>query len=300
MSQPVIRTLDLTKWYGRNRGVEGLDLEVGPGEIVGYLGPNGAGKTTTIRLLLGLIRPTRGSAELFGLDVRRRGTEARRRVGYLPGGLRLYESLSGRELLDYFGSLRGQRDRALEARLADRLDLDLTREIRTLSHGTKQKVGLVAALGAAPDLLILDEPTTGLDPLVQLTLFELLAEVRAEGRSVFLSSHVLPEAERACDRVAFIREGRLVAVEGIAAFKARAVRQISFEFAEAVPADAFAGLPGVTAVRADGTSVTCSVAGPVDAVAKEAARHTVLSLASAEPSLEDLFLAQYREAADAA
>ena len=300
MTEPVIRTRDLTKWYGRNRGIEGLDLEVGPGEIVGYLGPNGAGKTTTIRLLLDLIRPSRGSAELFGLDVRRHGADLRRRVGYLPGGLRLYESLSGRELLDYFGGLRGRRDRLLEARLAERLDLDLSREIRSLSHGTKQKVGLVAALAAAPDLLILDEPTTGLDPLVQIELFELLTEVRGEGRTVFLSSHILPEVERACDRVAFIREGRLVAVEAIAAFKARAVRRVELQFAEPVPAGAFAGLPGVRDVAQDGTTLTCSVTGPVDAVVKEAARHTVVAVTSAEPSLEDLFLAQYRETADAA
>jgi ABC-2 type transport system ATP-binding protein len=300
MATPVISTNDLTKWYGRSRGVEGLELAVEAGEVFGCLGPNGAGKTTTIRLLLDLIRPTRGSAELFGLDVRHAGPEARRRVGYLPGGLRLYESLSGRELLDYFGGVRGRRDLALEARLAERLACDLSREIRTLSHGTRQKVGLVAALAAAPDLLILDEPTTGLDPLVQLTLFEILAEVRAEGRTTFLSSHVLPEVERACDRVAFIRDGRLVLVEDVAAFKARAVRRIELQFDAPVPASAFARLPGVREVRADGAMLICSVAGSVDPVIKEAARHTVIALTSSEPSLEDLFLAQYREVPDAA
>lgn len=300
MAQPVIRVRDLSKRYGRHRGVDGLELDVAAGEMFGYLGPNGAGKTTTIRLLLDLIRPTRGTAELFGLDVRRHGPEVRRRVGYLPGGLRLYESLSGRELLEYVGSLRGGRDRALEASLAERLDCDLGREIRSLSHGNRQKVGLIAALAAAPDLLILDEPTTGLDPLVQLTLFEVLAEVRAAGRTVFLSSHVLPEVERSCDRVAFIREGRLVAVEDVAAFKARALRRVEFQFTEPVDAADFAGLPGVREVEARGSTLVCTVAGPVDALVKAAASRTVIAVATSEPSLEDLFLAHYREAADAA
>jgi ABC-2 type transport system ATP-binding protein len=301
MADVVIRTIGLTRRYGTRRGIDALDLEVFPGEIVGYLGPNGAGKTTTIRLLLDLIRPTSGRAELFGLDSHRDGLSARARIGYLPGGLRLYESLSGTELLAYLGHLRGRPDATRVARIAQRLDCDLTREIRTMSHGTRQKVGLVAAMAADPELLILDEPTTGLDPLVQLELFGLLEEVRAAGRTVFLSSHVLPEVERVCDRVAFIREGRLVALEDVAAFKGRAIRRVEIRFGAPVDPAPFAALAGVGEVRIDGPTLGCAVTGSFDALIKEAARHEVLGLATSESSLEDLFLAHYRrEPADAA
>lgn len=197
MADVVLRTEALTKFYGRDRGIVDVDVEIRPGEVFGFLGPNGAGKTTTIRLLLDLIRPTRGRAVLFGLDSHRDSLAIRRRVGYLPGELRLYDSLSGRELLDYFGHLRGRPVRKRAAVLAEQLDCDLTREIRTLSHGNRQKLGLIQALMNAPEFLILDEPTLGLDPLIQHEFFRLLDEARAAGQTVFLSSHNLPEIERA-------------------------------------------------------------------------------------------------------
>ena len=290
---PVIETDRLTKYYGRARGVIDLDLEVRPGEVYGFLGPNGAGKTTTIRLLLDFIRPTGGRATAFGLDVHRDSLAIRRRIGYLPGELTLYESLSGRELLSYFAHLRRlPRDGRGEA-LAERLDCDLGREIRTLSHGNRQKLGLVQALMGDPELAILDEPTLGLDPLVQLEFFRIVDELRAAGRTMFVSSHNLPEVERICDRVGIIREGRLLAVETVAGLKERAVRRLELRFAEAVPAAAFADVPGVRDLVLDGPNLACVVVGPVDPVLRAALRFRVEDVISHEPGLEEVFMAFY-------
>ena len=202
----VIRTERLTKSYGEHRGIIELDLEVAEGEIFGFLGPNGAGKTTTMRVLLDLIRPTSGRAEVFGIETTADPVAIHRRVGYLPGEFDLYDRLTGAQTITYFGNLRGGVDRAYVDGLIERLDLDPSRRFREYSKGNKQKVGLVVALQHKPDLLILDEPTAGLDPLVQQTFFGLVREARAEGRSIFLSSHIIDEVDRTCDRVAIIRE----------------------------------------------------------------------------------------------
>ena len=300
MSDPVIRTHGLTKLYGKSRGILDLDLEVLPGEVFGYLGPNGAGKTTTIRLLLDLIRPTGGRADVFGLDSHRAGLAIRRRVGFLPGELRLYGSVSAHELFSYFGHLRHRFDAADTARIAEALDLDTTREIRTLSHGNRQKVGLVQALMGRPELVILDEPTQGLDPFVQQTFYRLLDEIRADGRTVFMSSHVLPEIERTCDRVAIVREGRLLAVERVDDLKSRALRRLELRFDAPVPVDAFAGVPEIRDVIVDGSIVTCTVAGPVAGLFRAASAFPLLDVLSIEPSLEEIFLAYYGEAGHAA
>jgi ABC-2 type transport system ATP-binding protein len=260
MDGPAIVTRALTKTYGRARGVADLDLEVRPGEVFGYLGPNGAGKTTTLRLLLDLIRPTRGSATVLGLDSHREGRAIRRRVGYLPGDLRLYVSLSGRELLDYFGHLRGAIPRERAEALARRLDCDLGREIRALSSGNRQKLGLIQAFMSDPELLILDEPTNGLDPLVQQTFYELVLEARAAGRTVLLSSHILPEVERVCDRVGILREGRLVAVESIADLRARAVRRVEIEFGTPSSPPSRGSSPGSRACGRSRRRGACSAA----------------------------------------
>ena len=293
----VIVVEGLTKRYGKSRGVTDLSFDVAQGEALGFLGPNGAGKTTTIRLLLDFIRPTSGVVSLFGMDPRKEGVRVHRRLGYLPGELALYERMTAEAFLRAFADLRGGVGWSSVTEVAERLDLDLSKRIHELSHGNKQKVGLVQAFMHRPDLLILDEPTQGLDPLVQQTFYSMVAEERERGATVFLSSHVMPEVERVCDRVGIIREGELVTVTDIGELKARALRRIEFHFDEPVPAAAFETLPGVKDVTAHGDSVLLSVEGSADAVVKEAARHRLISLETHQPSLEEAFLSFYREGA---
>ena len=291
----VIVSSGLTKNYGKHRGIDSVNLEVKPGEVFGYLGPNGAGKTTTIRILLDFIRPTHGSVSIFGLDSRRGSIEVRRRTGYLPGEQSLYGNLTGHELLDFVANLRGGVDRQYVAHMAKRLDCDLTRHIRTLSHGNRQKVGLIQAFMHQPELIILDEPTAGLDPLVQQEFYHLVAEAKAAGRTIFLSSHILPEVERVCDRVGIIREGKLVAVETVETLKSRAVRRLEIHFARAVPQTGFAAIAGVRDVVVQNGVLTCTVIGSLDALVKAAAQFEVTNIVSHEPSLEEVFLTYYGE-----
>ena len=289
----VIQARDLTKRYGRRRGIEEVTFDVGRGEVFGFLGPNGAGKTTTIRILMDLIRPTSGAAWIFGLDVREGGLDIRRRVGYLPGELRLYEHMRAEDLLRYLGNLRGGLDRAEVERLAERLGAEVHRRIGELSSGNKQKVGIIQAFMHRPELLVLDEPTAGLDPLLQHEFQGMVSEAVAEGRTVFLSSHILPEVEALCHRVGIIREGRLVAVEEIGALKARALRRLEIQFAGPVPPAEFADLPGVRDVNTQDSVVRCTVVGALDAVIKAAARFEVVNVVSHEPGLEEIFLTYY-------
>lgn len=291
----VIGTEGLSKRYTGDRGILGLDLEVERGEVFGFLGPNGAGKTTTIRLLLDLIRPTAGSARVLGLDSRRESVAVRRRCGYLPGELSLYGRLTGEETLRYFAGLRGGVDWAVVRDNAERLDCDLARRNADLSSGNKRKLGLLQAFMHRPELLVLDEPTSGLDPLVQREFYGMVREAQAAGQSVFLSSHVLPEVQRICDRVAFIREARLVAVENVADLVGRAVREVEVEFARAVAPDAFAALPGVTVAEQNAAGLRLTVAGSMDALVKALAAHEVVSVTSREPDLEDVFMTFYGE-----
>ena len=298
MSVPVIATHTLTKSYGAARGVVELDLEVREGEVYGYLGPNGAGKTTTIRTLLDLLRPTSGRASVFGLDCQEESLAVRRMVGYLPGELSLYANLTGAELLRYLAAVRGGVDWRYAEELAECLALDLTRRVRDLSHGNRQKIGLVQAFLGRPPLLILDEPTNGLDPLVQRELQRWIAEARAEGRTVFLSSHVLHEVERMCDRVGVIRAGRLVAVETVAEIKSRSVRRVELTFARPVPSEEFARIADVEELHVEGARLTCVVQGSFDPLMKAAAAHEVIDVISREQSLEETFLALYGEESD--
>ncbi|HEY7002984.1 MAG TPA: ABC transporter ATP-binding protein [Gaiellaceae bacterium] len=292
-----VQALGLTKYYGRTRGIVELDLEVRTGEVFGLLGPNGAGKTTTIRLLLDFIRPSSGRIEVFGLDARRDSVAIRRRLGYLPGELQLYERLTPRELLTYFGHLR-RRDGLGDAEaLAGRLELELDRPIQALSKGNRQKVGLVQALMHRPELLVLDEPTSGLDPLVQQTFYELVREVVADRRTVFLSSHVLPEVQHVADRVAVIREGRLALVDSVESLRARAFTRVEVTFAEPPPADAFDAVPGVRVLERRADVVAFAVEGEADALVKALATFHVHALDSREADLEDIFLDLYRDAA---
>jgi ABC-2 type transport system ATP-binding protein len=294
----VIRAEHLTKFYGASRGVSGLELEVGAGEVFGFLGPNGAGKTTTIRVMLDLIHPTSGRIELFGLDAQKRSVEIRRRTGYLPGDLRLYERLTAREQLHYFAALRGLDGLGEGEKLAERFELELDRPIRSLSKGNRQKVGLVQAFLHRPELLLLDEPTAGLDPLVQITFNELLREVAAEGRTVFLSSHILSEVQRLADRVAIIREGALELVESVETLRARSFVRVEATFAKPPPKKAFAGLAGVRELERKGPVVLFALEGPADPLVKALARFEVLALDSHEADLEDFFLTLYREGAN--
>jgi ABC-2 type transport system ATP-binding protein len=296
---PVIHTERLTKAYGAHRGITELDLDVTEGEIFGFLGPNGAGKTTTMRVLLDLIRPTSGRAEVFGIETTRDPVAIHRRVGYLPGEFDLYDRLTGADTIAYFGNLRGGVDQGYVAELVERLDLDPSRRYREYSRGNKQKVGLVVALQHRPDLLILDEPTSGLDPLVQQTFFELVREARAEGRTVFLSSHIIDEVDRTCDRVAIIRAGRLVQVDRIDAIRRLAFHHVELTFGSPVAPAIFETLDGVEAVEVTGNVVSMRVNGPIGAVLATAAPHGLLDVVSREPNLEDVFLAQYGDPGDA-
>jgi ABC-2 type transport system ATP-binding protein len=289
----VIETDKLTKSYGAHRGILDVDLAVEQGEVFGFLGPNGAGKTTTIRLLLDLIRPTRGRARVFGLDTTGDAVAIHKRVGYLPGEFALYDRLTGGQTLEYFANLHGGVERDYQRSLIERLDLDPARRFREYSKGNKQKVGLVAALQHRPELLVLDEPTSGLDPLVQQAFFEILREAVGEGRTVFLSSHVLSEAEKTCDRVALIRDGMLVRVARVDALRDMAVHEVEMRFTEPVPAAEFERLAGVTNVVVDDHRLRMHVNGPIAPVVKIAACYELADFVSREPSLEETFLAEY-------
>jgi ABC-2 type transport system ATP-binding protein len=296
----VIRTEKLTKFYGSHRGIVEVDLEVDKGEVFGFLGPNGAGKTTTIRLLLDLIRPTSGKAYVFDIESSAGPVAIHRRIGYLPGEFALYDRLTGSETLEYFGNLRGGVDRAYQASLIERFDLDPSRRFREYSKGNKQKVGLVAALQHRPELLMLDEPTSGLDPLVQQTFFATMREAVRDGATVFLSSHILNEVERSCDRVAIIRDGRLVQVDRVDALRDLAHHQVELRFAGDPPADQFRSLPGVSDVVAEDHILRLRVQGSIAPVVEAAAKAGIVDFLSREPSLEETFLAQYgRESAEA-
>lgn len=289
-----ITTAGLTKFYGEHRGVIGVNLEIGEGEVFGLLGPNGAGKTTCIRLFLDLIHPTSGSATILGLDSRADSVRLRRHIGYLPGEFVTYGKLSVLDLLEYFANLRGgSLGRAIT--LADRFTLDLSRRIGELSRGNRQKVGLVQAFMSDPRVLILDEPSSALDPLLQQEFHRLVLEEAAAGKTLFISSHMLSEVEIICDRVGIIREGSLVTVEEVAALRKRALTRVVIEFNDPVsPAD-FGAIEGVTDLVVSDHRLTCSVTGSVDSLIKAAARHTVNKIESAQPSLEEVFLAYYSD-----
>ncbi|HEV8697510.1 MAG TPA: ABC transporter ATP-binding protein [Candidatus Limnocylindrales bacterium] len=296
----IIETEQLTKSYGSHRGIIDVDLVVNEGEAFGFLGPNGAGKTTTIRTLLDHIRPTSGLARIFGIVTTEDPVSIHRRVGYLPGEFTLYDKLTGGQTIEYFANLRGGVDQRYQRDLIARLDVDPSRKFKEYSKGNKQKIGLIVALQHRPDLLMLDEPTSGLDPLVQQTFYAVIREAKAEGRTVFLSSHILSEVERTCDRVAIIRDGRLARVDRVEALRDLAHHQVEVRFAGDVPVDAFAALPGVSEVTTEDHVLRMRVSGPITPVVREAARYELLDFVSREPSLEETFLAEYGHAGQAA
>ena len=296
-----IETSGLTKYYGDTPGIVDLDLEVSVGEVFGFLGPNGAGKSTTIRTLMNFLFPTRGSGAVLGLDIVGDTMDIRRRTGYLPGDLAMYDAMTAREFLLYMSNLRGIDTKASVEDLAARFELDLDRKIKDYSTGNRQKVGVVNAFMHRPELYILDEPTAGLDPLMQQEFQELVREVKAEGATVFLSSHILPEVDKIADRVGIVRESRLIAVDTLESFKAQAHQSLTLQFAEPVDVDAFAALPNVTSAesRNDGTVAALTVKGDMDDVVKAAADRHVISISTRADELEEVFLSYYAGSDDA-
>jgi ABC-2 type transport system ATP-binding protein len=296
-AEPAIRIRGLCKNYGAAVAVADLDLTVGTGEVFGFLGPNGAGKSTTIRILLDLLRPTAGEVTVLGQRPRRDGRALRRRIGYLPGDFVIYTRQSVLDALTGLGRLRGGVERGRIDGLCERLELDPHRRVSELSKGNRQKVGLVQAFMHEPELLILDEPTDGLDPLLRKEFAAMVAEVRAAGRTVFLSSHILSEVQTSADRVAMIRAGRLVAVDTVESLRERAVRRVQVEFGDKVPASEFDDLPFLENVTFEsttaGSTLHCHLTGSADALVKAIARHPVSTLSVEEPDLEEVFLTLY-------
>jgi ABC-2 type transport system ATP-binding protein len=296
MGVSAIRTSRLTKDYGRGRGLFELDLDIQPQEVFGYLGPNGAGKTTTIKCVMGMIRPTSGSAHVFGLDCLRDAVEVKRKVGYLPGDIPQFGAMRGKEVVAYFGGMRRGVDPKRVRDLAERFDLDLGRRFREYSSGNKQKLGIVLAFMHRPELLILDEPTSGLDPLNQQEFYRLLREVQSEGSTVFLSSHILSEVEEVCERVGILRAGKLVKVADLEELHRIRLHHVEIEFAEgtAIPEAAIRGAAGVDRVAVTDRLLTCTVRGSFDPLLKALMDASVTNLVSNEPSLEEVFLEYYR------
>ena len=294
----VIETERLTKVYsGGNKAVDDLTLAVEPGEIFGYLGPNGAGKTTTIHLLLDVIRPTRGGASLFGLDVRRDRTAIHARIGFLPAELNLWKNLTAREVIDHFARLRGGVDKAWFRTLTERLQFDASRRIRSYSTGNKRKLGLVLAMMHQPELLILDEPSSGLDPLMQQTFNQLMLETKSEGRTVFLSSHVLGEVQAICDRVGILNAGQLQMVSRVDALTHAAFRWVTVRVRGPVSALHLAGIPGVDDVTVADDVVRLRLTGDFDPLLRALDGTYVEDVEIERPTLEEIFLTYYTPAA---
>ena len=291
----IIQTHQLTKSYGKSRGILEVTFDIQEGEVFGFLGPNGAGKTTTMRTLMGLLRTNSGSATIGGLDCWTQSTEVKKLVGYLPGEFTFDPGLRGAQIIEYLGHLRGGVDQAYVRSLVKRLGLDPSKRFRAYSHGNKQKLGLVQAFMHKPRLLILDEPTSGLDPLNQQEFYKMVAEVRAEGRTIFLSSHILPEVEQTCDRVAVIREGRLVTIDQVSALKTIRQRDIEIAFADPASVDWFKQATGVTGVAqgADEHILQLVVQGDLAQIIQIASQHGATNIATREPSLEEVFLHFY-------
>jgi ABC-2 type transport system ATP-binding protein len=294
--QITIHTAGLTKHYGNVHALVDLDLEVRAGEVFGFLGPNGAGKTTMIRTILDEIRPTEGQASILGMDTHGESVEIRRHIGYVPGDLAMYPNLTGRDTLTYFANLRGGVDWSYVDQLADRLDADLSKKVGDLSSGNRQKVGLIQAFMNRPEVLIMDEPSSGLDPLVQREFQTMMRDVAAEGRTVFLSSHTLSEVQRVANRVGIIRHGHLIALEAVASLRSKAIRRVELSFDSPVDPSAFEGLPGVREVTGENHHVVLSFDGHMESLLKVATeQNTLVDITTQEADLEEIFLTYYRD-----
>jgi ABC-type multidrug transport system ATPase subunit len=294
-TDPVVETQGLSKDYGSGRGLFDLDLTISRESVFGYLGPNGAGKTTTIRLLMAMIRPTRGTARIFGLDSQTDAVAIKRKVGYLPAELPQFGGLRGSEVVAYLAGLRGGVDKGRVKNLAERLEVDLGRRFREYSSGNKKKLGIVLAFMHSPELLILDEPTGGLDPLIQQEFYRLLGETRANGATVFLSSHILSEVEHVCDRVGILRLGRLIRVAELEELRDIHFHKVEMVFESLPPLEKLAKLHGLEQLVRQGNRVSFTLHGDFEGLFKAVAGSKVVNLSSHEPSLEEVFLAYYRE-----
>jgi ABC-2 type transport system ATP-binding protein len=294
--QPVVHTEGLTKHYGDVRAVVDLDLDINAGEIFGFLGPNGAGKTTTIRTLLDEIRPTAGRASILGLDTHEKAVEIRRHIGYVPGDLAMYPNLTGKDTLTFFANLRGGVDWSYINKLTKLLDADLSKKVGDLSSGNRQKVGVIQAFMNRPKVLIMDEPSSGLDPLIQREFQTMMREVVDEGRTIFLSSHTLSEVQRVADRVGIIRRGKLVAVEKVSELRSRAIRRIELSFSAPVKAEIFEAIPGVRDVLVENHQVTLSYDGKMEILLRAVMDpYDLLDIHTQEADLEEIFLTYYRD-----
>ena len=291
----IIQTNQLTKGYGRSRGILAVTFAIEEGEVFGFLGPNGAGKTTTMRILMGLLHTNSGSATIGGLDCWKQSTQVKKLVGYLPGEFMFDSGLRGAQIIEYLSHLRGGVDQVYLRQLVERLGLDPSKRFHEYSHGNKQKLGLVQAFMHKPRLLILDEPTSGLDPLNQQEFYKMVAEVRADGRTVFLSSHILPEVEHTCDRVAIIREGRLVKIDHVSSLKEIHRYDVEIAFAGPVPVEWFKNVAGVAKVAqgADERTLQLSVQGDLTEIIHIASQHNATNITTHEPTLEEVFLRFY-------
>ena len=300
MSDRVIETNDLTVYYGKHRGIVEINLSVERGEVFGFLGPNGAGKTTTQRVLLDVIHPTKGQASIFGLDCRRNGVNIRKRIGYLPGEFSLYPNMKAQDFLNMLASFHEKKvERPYLCELYDRLDLDPSRRMKQYSHGNRQKIGIVAAFMAKPDLLILDEPTSGLDPIAHQVVMELVREARDEGRTVFFSSHNLPEVQSICDRVGMIKEGRLIKTEHVEALTKQRFKRIHLTLGKNPPSDAF-DIEGVIETGRAGQTIMLEIRRGLEEALKKAVEYGVEDIETPPVTLEEIFLAFYDHTNDRA
>jgi len=291
---PVIKTDALTKSYGRARGIVDLTLAVEAGEVYGFIGPNGAGKSTTIRTLLGFLRPNGGSAAIFGMDITARSAEIKKRVGYVPAEVNYYDDMKVENLLTYSQRFYGRPDKKQREDLCELFDLDMTRRIDDLSTGNKKKVAIVQALLHRPELLILDEPTSGLDPLIQNQLFDLLSEEKKRGTTVFFSSHILSEVQRMCDRVAIIKEGRILRVEEIADIRSRTHKHVRV-LSDTPGAWAGFSLPGASEIETKGPEITFWYAGAMGSLMRAFSERSIVNVWIEDPSLEEIFMHDYRK-----
>jgi ABC-2 type transport system ATP-binding protein len=297
--EPAIMIENLAKSYGKVQAVQGISMRVERGEIFGFLGPNGAGKTTTIRCMLDVIRPTAGAIRVLGLDAQRDGHAVHQHIGYLPGDVRLPGRMTGKQVINYFANLQG-REPVLLHRLVERFDVEMKRPLKGYSKGMRQKIGIVLAFMCDPDVLILDEPTSGLDPLLQKVFNEFLLEEQARGKTIFMSSHIMSDVEKVCQRVAVIRRGEIVTVEAVEALREKAGQQITVEFGEEVPEQEIARIDGVSAITRTNGSYHFNISGSMDPLIKALSQHEVVRLHAQEAPLEEVFLKFYEEPAKVA